>query len=221
MIQASHWVRTLVATRAQQELLTGAGLALFAVGAAFVTTFVVFGLFLMMGVVLASLGIVPPHPTIIAPVAIAIQLTVFYATKPKEVPAITVERTEDTGELIVVKPHRSQRPGFFYNQEGAGTLRQIVATIFLSTAVAIHETWKRFHNAMQIRRTDTNAVAQLTDYLLSRGTSATLEDIQRAMPRIDLPGLLPQLDRLPGFNLIMGDQQGVSLTDNAMEGMAG
>jgi hypothetical protein len=220
MISASEWARQNIASRFRDELITALGLALFAIASAFVTTFVVFGLFLMFGIVLGSLGIPPPHPMLIAPATVVIQLIVFYAIKPKDVPSLSVERTEDTGELILVRPHRSERPSYFHNQEGAGSLRHIVATIGLCTAVAIYEVLRHLKKAMQIKATNAEHVAYLTDYLNDRGMKATLSEIERDLHSIDLAELLPQIERLPGFNLVMGEPQGVALTDNALEEMA-
>ncbi len=219
MISASEWARDNVNSRFRDELITAFGLALFAAASAFVTTFVVFGLFLMFGIVLGSLGIAPPHPSVIAPATVIIQLIVFYAIKPKDVPNLTIERTEDTNELIMVRPHRSERPSYFHNQEGAGSLKHIVATIGLCTAVAIHETWRHLQRGLRIKQTNTEHVAYLTDYLSYRGMKATLNEIERDLHSIDLAELLPQIDRLPGFNLIMGEPQGISLTDGALEEM--
>jgi hypothetical protein len=220
MISASEWARQNIASRFRDELITALGLALFAIASAFVTTFVVFGLFLMFGIVLGSLGIPPPHPMLIAPATVVIQLIVFYAIKPKDVPSLSVERTEDTGELILVRPHRSERPSYFHNQEGAGSLRHIVATIGLCTAVAIYEVLRHLKKAMQIKANNAEHVAYLTDYLNDRGMKATLSEIERDLHSIDLAELLPQIERLPGFNLVMGEPQGVALTDNALEEMA-
>jgi hypothetical protein len=219
MISAGDWARDNVNSRLRDELITAAGLTVFAAASAFVTTFVVFGLFLMLGIVLGALGIAPPHPMVIAPAALTIQLIVFYAVKPKDVPNLTVERTEDTGELIMVRPRRSQRPSYFHNQEGAGSLRHIVATVALCTAVAIHEVGRRLHQAMQIRRTNIEHLAYLTEYLFDHGFKATLQEIERDLHSIDLVELLGQIDRLPGFNLIMLEPQSVALTDGALEEM--
>jgi hypothetical protein len=210
------WVRSLLRARARDEVMMAFGMFLFACAAGFVTTFVVFGAFLILGIVLAALAITPPHPTVIAPVVIVLQLVVFYWIKPKFPAPITVERVEDTGELIVLKPEIAERPTLFYNQEG-GSLRATVLTIALAVAIAINEVIKHLYGAVRMLRADKVALGRIAEHVASRGMKVTYDELQQQFPDIDVGKLLPQMDRLSEFNLLMSHPQGVALTDGAYE----
>jgi hypothetical protein len=219
MANVQDWVRDLVRTRAREELIAAFGMFLVVCAAGFVTTFVVLGMFFALGVVFGALGVVPPHPTVIAPVVIALQLVVFYLLKPKFPPPLVVERAEDTGEMIVIKTPQNLRPTAMYDQEGTGSLRSMVLAILLSTAIAIHECLKHIRESMTIRATDVEGVTALAEYISAQNAKVSYTDLQQDLPDLDLKKLLPQVHRLPGFNLISSDPQGLALTENAYESL--
>lgn len=220
MERAGNWVSSMIATRTREELVVSFGLMVFAAAAAFFTAFLVFGGFMMLGIVLAALEIKPPHPLVIFLVVTSLQLVVFYIVKPREEPRVSVERTEDTGELIVIKPERSSRVSPFYDQDSSSSIRAIFATIALATAIAIDRSIQHFRGAMRLRAADAQSIARIADYLSERGTKATFAEIEKQMPEADLAALLPPIEQLPGFNIVMTEPQGLTLTDNAYEAMA-
>lgn len=210
------WAVRLVRDRVRHHRLTAWVFLLFAAAACFVTTFVIFGMFMVMAVVLAALGVGPPHPTVIAPVATFIQFVVYLFAHDADVPLLTVERADDTNELLLARPEHTGRLGW-YDQEGGYSIWRTVAAVALATPVAVAQAWRHYKRARYMESTDPEAVAKLAAYLLSRMEKATLADLQRDLPGIELEPLLPRLMNLPGFNVHMADPQGVSLTEGGQE----
>lgn len=210
------WAKAVVRSRVRYHKLTAWVFLLVASAACFVTAFVIFGLFMVMGVVLGALGISPPHPTVIAPVATFFQFIVYFFARDAELPLLTVERADDTGELVLARPAATARLGW-YDQENGYSIWRTVASIALATPIAVAQAWRHFKRAGFMKQTDTDGLARLAAYLLSRMERADLPQIQRDLPGIDLPQLLPRLMNLPGFNVHLAEPQGVSLTEGGQE----
>jgi hypothetical protein len=213
------WAEEAVRQRVRRELIAFFAMLMFAAAALLFTTFVVFGLLLMFGIVLAVAGIRPPHPSLLAPLILAAQLIVFYAIKPKDVPVVSAERTEDTGELIIVKSDRALRARYFYNQEHGFSLRQTILTLLLAVAIAIHEAIQHARTARLLWRTNFEDLASLSYYLTQRGNRADLAAIQHDLPEIDLLQIVPRLYWFSGFILRGEEPQGIAITDDAVRNM--
>ena len=188
-----------------------------AAAACFVTAFVLFGLCLMLGMVFAALGIPPPHPVVIAPAATLAQFMVYWFVRDAEQPGLSLVRADDTGEWLLVKPDRSARRLGWYDQAEGYSVWRSVASVALATPVAAAQAWRHWRRAGFMARADREDVAQLAAYLLSRMEKASLAEIQRDLPELDLAALLPRIEKLRGFNVMAGAAQGIALTETGQD----
>lgn len=218
-VEASAWTERELSSQRMDARATGAWQLFLGLGLVLVWFVVMTGLYGGPYFILSFAGIVfPVAPHVFGLIWVGAQFVLFPFVRRKS-RGFQFTRAEDNGEIIAVPPPRNNEQVEAYGQDNDFSFRRGYVGVFFSAQIAIDEALREFAFARATRRFDKANLARLAAILMAPPRKLSFAQLETLLPGVDLPPLLAQAARLPGFHIHTQHPQGVSLTDHAQEGV--